>query len=260
MRPHGRSVRPAGRRAVIRTCHSHGGVARRDNELGARILVIDDDPEALELSRTLLEHDGHEVLLASDGRTGLELARSENPDLIILDVIMPEIDGLEVLRLLRRESHVPVIMVTWRNEETDLVVGMEMGADDYLGKPISPAEFRTRVRALLRRAKEYAKPAGDQVTLEAGEIRIDLDRHSVAVGAREVDLTRTEFEILTFLVRNAGKVVSREALMVHIWGTAELEGRALDMHIARLRKKIEEDPSAPRHIQTVHAVGYRLEV
>jgi len=222
-------------------------------------LVIDDDPEALELYETLLKHEGYDVLKASDGEQGLELARRENPDLVILDVVMPGMDGLEVCRVLRRESHVPIIMVTWRDEETDLVVGMELGADDYLGKPVRPAEFRTRVRALLRRAKEYAAPTMGQTTLEAGKVKIDLGRHTAYVGAREIELTRTEFEILTFLVRNAGRVVTREELMEHIWGTSELEGRALDMHIARLRKKIEEDPSNPKIIQTVHAVGYRLE-
>lgn len=225
--------------------------------MGKRILVIDDEARLVHLVRGYLEQDGYEVATAGDGREGLLVAREFGPDLIVLDLMMPDVDGWEFLRLLRRERDTPVIMLTARVDASDRIAGLEMGADDYLTKPFSPRELMARVRAVLRRAQ----PAPEAVAapLRAGELELDLESHAVRSGGRSLDLTPMEFDLLATLMRNPGRAFSRLELLERTQGFA-YDGyeRTIDVHIKNLRKKIEADPAHPLYVLTVFGVGYRF--
>jgi two-component system alkaline phosphatase synthesis response regulator PhoP len=221
------------------------------------ILVVDDEPRIVQLVRDYLEHGGFSVLVAGDGPAALRTARTARPDLVVLDLGLPGLDGLDVVRALRREGDVPVIVLTARAEESDKLVGLELGADDYLTKPFSPKELVARVRAVLRRAEGLRQPAD---VIRVGEdVELDVTRMEARFGGRRVDLTRTEFELLATMARQPGRVFTRAQLLDAVHGVAfESYERAIDAHVKNIRRKIEEDPRSPRHLQTVFGVGYRF--
>ena len=220
------------------------------------ILVVDDEARIVKLVRDYLERAGFDVLSAQDGETALTLARVEQPDLIVLDLMLPGVDGLDVCRRLRQVSGVPIIMLTARVEEADRIVGLELGADDYVTKPFSPRELVARVRATLRRASGEVGPSS---ILRAGDMELDTAALAATVAGEPVDLTPTEFQVLATLVRQPGRIFSREQLLEAVHGVA-FDGfdRSVDSHIKNLRRKIEPDPRRPTYIQTVYGVGYRF--
>ncbi|WP_129632031.1 response regulator transcription factor [Candidatus Oscillochloris fontis] len=221
-----------------------------------RILIVDDVREIVQGLAAYFRQAGFETLAAYDGRSALDLARRERPDLIILDWMMPELDGLEVCRQLRRDSAVPIIMLTARIEETDTLIGLELGADDYIAKPFRAREVVARARAILRRASGALAPSS---MLRGAGLSLDLDRHTAEVDAHPVDLTPTEFAILVALMRNAGRPLSRAQILDAAQGdTFEGYERTIDAHIKNLRRKIETDPATPRRILTVFGVGYKF--
>jgi two-component system, OmpR family, alkaline phosphatase synthesis response regulator PhoP len=221
------------------------------------ILIVDDEPKIVQLARDYLERAGFAVTSAADGEAAVAAFRAQPPDLIVLDLGLPGRDGLDVTRLVRRESDVPIIMLTARGEESDKLVGLELGADDYMVKPFSPKELVARVRAVLRRAEGRAGPAAD--VLHAGDLTLDVPRLRLTVGDRAVELTATEFQLLTALARQPGRIFTRAQLLDAVHGVAfESYERAIDTHIKNLRRKIEPDPRQPRYIQTVYGVGYKL--
>jgi two-component system alkaline phosphatase synthesis response regulator PhoP len=220
------------------------------------VLVVDDAPEIVRLTRDYLEHAGFAVLVAADGPAALKLARTRAPDVIVLDLGMPGMDGLDVTRELRRGSAVPIIMLTARADESDKLVGLELGADDYVTKPFSPKELVARVRAVLRRA-QLAQAPPERTTV--GDLEVDRPRMQVSVAGRRVELTATEFDLLATLAGQPGRVFTRAQLLDAVHGMAfESYERAIDAHVKNLRRKIEPDPHAPRYIETVIGVGYRL--
>jgi two-component system alkaline phosphatase synthesis response regulator PhoP len=222
----------------------------------ATVLVVDDEPQLLRLVRDYLEHAGFGVVTATDGPTALRAARSEHPDLVVLDLGLPGLDGLDVARSLRREGAVPIIMLTARADESDKLVGLELGADDYVTKPFSPKELVARVRAVLRRV-ESARAPGD--VIRAGEVELDLPKLRLSVAGRPVELTATEFQLLTVMVRQPGRVFTRAQLLDAVHGVAvESYERAIDAHIKNIRRKLEPDPRAPRYLLTAYGVGYRF--
>jgi two-component system, OmpR family, alkaline phosphatase synthesis response regulator PhoP len=221
-----------------------------------RILIVDDEPKIVKLTRDYLEKDGFQVTSAGDGVTALELARRERPDLVILDIMLPGMDGWEVCRALRRDTDVPIIMLTARSEESDQIVGLELGADDYITKPFSPRTLVARVRAILRRAQGKLKPAS---LVHAGGLEIDLERHQASLDGQVLRLTPTEFKLLAILSQNPGQLFSRDQLADHLHGAAfDSFDRSIDSHIKNLRRKIEPDTAQPRYIETVYGVGYRF--
>jgi two-component system, OmpR family, alkaline phosphatase synthesis response regulator PhoP len=221
-----------------------------------RILIVDDEPKIVKLTRDYLEKDGFQVISAEDGPTALELARRERPDLVILDIMLPGMDGWEVCRVLRRDTDVPIIMLTARSEESDQIVGLELGADDYITKPFSPRTLVARVRAILRRTQGKLKPA---VRFRAGGLEIDLERHQASLDGQVLRLTPTEFKLLAILSQNPGQLFSRDQLADHLHGAAfDSFDRSIDSHVKNLRRKIEADPAQPRYIETVYGVGYRF--
>jgi DNA-binding response OmpR family regulator len=220
------------------------------------ILVVDDEPEIVKLVRAYLEGAGYRVATAKDGREALLVTRHEKPDLIILDLTMPEMDGIEFTRRLRQEKNTPIIMLTARVEETDRIIGLELGADDYVTKPFSPREIVSRVRAVLRRVQPELETAG---VLRAGDLVLDRDEHSVTAAGRLVELTPTEFELLTILMTNPGRAFSRMELLERLQGEAfAAYERTIDAHIKNIRAKIEPDSSQPRYVLTVFGVGYKF--
>jgi two-component system alkaline phosphatase synthesis response regulator PhoP len=223
----------------------------------SRILVVDDDPAIVKLVRAYLEQAGYQVLVAYDGNKALHIARHDKPDLVVLDLMLPEMDGWDVCRALRKESEVPVIMLTARVEESDKLVGLELGADDYVTKPFSPRELVARVRTVLRRAQGMP-PRPERMSV--GDIVVDLARHSVEVGGEPRDLTPTEFDLLATLMEDPGRAFTRLQLLESAQGYA-YEGyeRTIDVHIKNLRQKIEEDSGSPRYIKTVYGIGYKFE-
>jgi DNA-binding response OmpR family regulator len=221
-----------------------------------KILVVDDEKQIVDIVQAYLEKDGYRVLTAYDGRQALEVAGRERPALLILDLMLPEISGWDVMRGLRKTSDAPVIMLTARDDPTDKVVGLELGADDYVVKPFDPKELLARVRAVLRRTQ---RPPQRRI-LTAGELVVDVGRHEVRLGDRRIDLTPTEFALLQTMARHPGMVYTRLQLLEAAKGDA-YQGyeRAIDSHIKNLRQKLEPDPGRPRYVLTVHGVGYRLE-
>ena len=220
------------------------------------VLVVDDEPKIVQLARDYLEHAGFGVLTAADGRAALAAARTRRPDLVVLDLGLPEIDGLDVARTLRRESNVPIVMLTARDDEMDRVIGLELGADDYVTKPFSPRELVARVRAVLRRTERADEPAD---VVRAGNVELDVPRMRVEVAGRAVDLTATEFELLATIARQPGRIFTRAQLLDALHGVAfESYERAIDTHVKNLRRKLEPDPRQPRYILTVYGVGYRF--
>ncbi len=223
----------------------------------ARILVVDDEATTRRTLQAYLEQEGYSVHTAADGLAALSAARDLKPDLIVLDIMLPGMDGVEVLRALRKESSVYVLMLTAKADETDKVVGLTMGADDYLTKPYSPRELVARVKAMLRRAQADETPAAP---LSFHSIRIDAEAHRVWVRDQSADLTALEFDILLALARHPGRVLSREQLIEQVWGHDYYgDDRVVDVHIGRIRKKLEEDPANPTLIVTVRGAGYRFE-
>lgn len=229
-----------------------------DLQSGSKILVVDDDPNVVELVRLYLERDGHEVLTASDGVAGLETARDEQPDLIVLDLMLPRMDGMEVCRTLRSESSVPVVMLTAMVEEDDRLAGLDLGADDYMTKPFSPRELAARVRAVLRRTARDRDDSGP-ASLESGPFVVDLRQQAVSVGGKPVTLTPTEFRLIALLVREPGRIFSREQIIDRVFGY-DFDGfdRTVDAHMSSLRRKVDAVPGTAKRIQTVYGSGYRL--
>ena len=220
------------------------------------ILVVDDEPKIVELARDYLEHAGFAVVSAFDGSEALTRARTDAPDLIVLDLGLPKLDGLDVARALRRNSNVPIVILSGRSDETDKLVGLELGADDYVTKPFSPKELVARVRAVLRRIERPA-PASD--IIRASDVTLDMPRMRVRAGERDVELTPTEFQLLAALAREPGRVFTRSQLLDAVHGVAfESYERAIDAHVKNIRRKLESDPREPRYVQTVHGVGYRF--
>ena len=224
---------------------------------GETILVVDDETKIVKTVKAYLESAGFRVATAEDGQMALTVFRHERPALVILDLGLPAIDGLDVARVLRRESDVPLIMLTARVDEADKLIGLELGADDYVTKPFSPRELVARVRAVLRRVGGEREQAMPPIT--AGEVEIDLERRQVTVAGRPVELTPTEFDLLVVLARNPGRVFTRLELLDRVQGYA-FEGyeRTVDAHVKNLRQKIETDPKQPRYLLTVYGVGYRF--
>src|SRR5213592_175669 len=222
----------------------------------ATILVVDDEPRIVQLVRDYLEHSGFTVLTASDGQAALRTARTGRPDLVVLDLGLPGLDGLDVARSLRREGEMPIIMLTARTEESDKLVGLELGADDYLTKPFSPKELVARVRAVLRRSEAAREPAD---LIRAGDVELNVPSMQLTIAGRRVELTPTEFQLLTTMARQPGRVFSRAQLLSAVRGVAfESYERAIDAHIKNLRRKMEPDPHNPRYLLTVFGVGYRF--
>ena len=224
--------------------------------MNERILVVDDEPKIVKLARDYLERSGFTVLTAADGRAALSAARSEKPDLVVLDLNLPGLDGLDVCRTLRRESDVPIIMLTARIDETDRLIGLELGADDYITKPFSPRELVARVRAVLRRVR------GGLVQTEfiqIGNLEIDLNGHRATRAGETLQLTRIEFNLLAILAQHPGQTMSREQLLDRLHGFShDSYERSIDAHIKNLRRKLEPDPSEPGYILTVYGVGYKF--
>jgi DNA-binding response OmpR family regulator len=220
------------------------------------ILVVDDEPQIVQLVRDYLEHGGFKVVTAADGQSALRAAATLRPDLVILDLGLPAVDGLDVTRSLRRSGEVPIIMLTARTEESDKLVGLELGADDYVTKPFSPKELVARVRSVLRRSEAARAPAD---VIRVADVELDLPRMTVTVGKRAVELTQTEFQLLATMARQPGRVFSRAQLLSAVRGVAfESYERAIDAHIKNIRRKIEPDPHNPRYLLTVFGVGYRF--
>lgn len=221
------------------------------------ILVVDDDPTISEVVARYLEREGYDVHTAPDGVKALEQARLNCPDLVVLDLMLPRVDGLEVCRQLRADGHVPIIMLTAKGEETDKLVGLNMGADDYMTKPFSPRELVARVKSVLRRSAYPRGYEGD--TLRFGDLSINPKTRKVTTGSSEVELTAKEFDLLLFLARRPGQVFSRDQLLNDVWDYIYAgDTSTVTVHIRRLREKIESDPARPRHVLTVWGVGYKF--
>jgi len=224
-----------------------------------KILIVEDEETLLEVLRYNLDKEGYNVVTAADGIQALNLARSESPDLIILDIMLPELDGFEVCRILRKDMTVPILMLTAKEEEIDKVLGLELGADDYMVKPFSMREFKARVKAILRRAAAQSKP-GEGGVLRIADLTVDLGKHQVSVGEASVSLTPKEFDLLAYLASNRGRVFSREHLLERVWGYDYIgDTRTVDVHIRWLREKLETEPSKPRRLITVRGTGYKIE-
>jgi DNA-binding response OmpR family regulator len=225
-----------------------------------RALIVEDERNLVNLLRGYLKREGFEVYEALEGLAALEVARRVEPDVVVLDWMLPELDGMEVLRELRRFSDAYVILLTARIEEVDRIVGLSTGADDYLTKPFSPAELVARIRAMLRRPRSGARNAAEEeAPLRVGELTVDFARREVRLGKDEVSLTALQFDLLATLASRPGLVFSRRQLLEHVWGDDYFgSDHVVDVHIANLRKKVEEDPSDPRYVQTVRGVGYRF--
>jgi DNA-binding response OmpR family regulator len=221
------------------------------------ILVVDDEPIVRDVIVRYLTRDGFSTLEAGDGEDARRLIETGNPSLVVLDVMLPGIDGLELCRWIRGRGDLPVIMLTARGEETDRIVGLELGADDYVTKPFSPRELATRVKTVLRRTQQ---PVAAAERLEFGEVVLDAASHEVTKGGQSVPLTAKEFDLLWFLVSHPRRAFSRDHLMERVWGySAALDTGTVTVHIRRLREKLEDSPAAPRHLQTVWGVGYRFD-
>ncbi len=223
-----------------------------------RVLVVEDEPNLREPLVYLLEKEGYQVLEAEDGNTAIESFRKNSPDLILLDLMLPGISGNEVCRAIRQESQVPIIMITAKDTEIDKVVGLEIGADDYVTKPYSTRELLARMKAVLRRGAEL--PVSESGLLKAGPVVMDLDRHTVSVNGEPIQMPLKEFELLELLIENVNRVLTRGQIIDRVWGSNYFgDTKTLDVHVKRVRSKIEEDPSRPRHLITVRGLGYKFE-
>jgi two-component system alkaline phosphatase synthesis response regulator PhoP len=233
--------------------HAHGWT----NDVAMKqILVVDDEPRIAEICRDYLERAGFEVITAGNGADALTLARTKQPDLVVLDLGLPKMDGLDVTRSLRKHSNVPIIMLTARVEESDKLVGLELGADDYLTKPFSPRELVARVRAVFRRV-DIGPGRGDAI--RAADVTLDVPRMQAKVGKRTIELTSTEFELLAMMMRQPGRVFTRGQLLDAVRGEqVQAFDRSIDAHIKNLRRKLEPDPREPRYVLTVYGVGYKF--
>ena len=220
-------------------------------------LVVEDDPNIVDLIRSNLAVRGFDTIVSVDGMRALQLLETEDPDIVLLDLMLPGLPGTEVCRALRTRSNVPVIIVSAKDTEVDKVVGLELGADDYVTKPYSPRELLARIRAVLRRGQDVELLPD---TLEAGPVRMDVERHVVTVSGAEIRLPLKEFELLEMLLRNTGRVLTRGQLIDRIWGADYVgDTKTLDVHVKRLRSKLEKDPSNPAHLVTVRGLGYKFE-
>mgnify|MGYP006290893125 CR=1 FL=1 len=229
-----------------------------------KILVVEDESVLLETLEYKLSSEGYEVITADNGERAVELARAQEPDLLLLDIMLPAMDGLEVCRVLRKEMNVPILMLTARADEIDKVVGLEMGADDYLTKPFSMRELLARVKALLRRVhmmeEDLSEPVSDRKVLQFDDLHIDLHRREVTYQGEIIHLKPREYDLLCFLAENQGRVLSRDQILQDVWGWDYTGGtRTVDVHIRWLREKIEVNPSSPSRITTIRGVGYRFE-
>jgi DNA-binding response OmpR family regulator len=225
----------------------------------ANVLVIEDDPTVAEVVARYLVREGYRVEVESDGAEGLRRALANPPDLVVLDLMLPGLSGLEVCRRLRQAAPVPVIMLTARSDEVDRVTGLEIGADDYVAKPFSPRELTARVKAVLRRATGAVDARFDAVRLRAGDLDLDATTHEVRLSGTVVELTAKEFELLAHLMRHPRRAFRREELLERVWGFGYGDTSTVTVHVSRLREKIEVDPGAPRYVRTVRGVGYRFE-
>jgi DNA-binding response OmpR family regulator len=224
------------------------------------ILVVDDQKEICELVRDYLELEGYHVTVAYDGESAIECYRNQKPDLIILDVMLPIIDGMEVCRTIRNESTVPILMLSARKSDVDKILGLGLGADDYITKPFSPGELMARVRAQIRRSTLFSSPIG-KTLLEFGNLKIDSKGYNVYIGVEKIDLSAKEFEILHFLALHPEQVFTREQIFNQIWGFNEYgDINTVTVHIRKIREKIESDPSHPQYISTVWGVGYKMKL
>ncbi|MCL0097618.1 response regulator transcription factor [Dehalococcoidia bacterium] len=224
-----------------------------------KILIVEDEETLLEVLRYNLDKEGYTVVTAADGIQALNSARSESPDLIILDIMLPQLDGFEVCRILRKDITVPIIMLTAKEEEIDKVLGLELGADDYMAKPFSMRELKARIKAILRRTAAQSKP-GEASVIRIADLAVDLGKHQVSVGEASVSLTPKEFDLLAYLAGNKGRVFSREHLLERVWGYDYFgDTRTVDVHIRWLREKLETEPSKPRRLITVRGTGYKIE-
>ncbi len=230
------------------------------SELGAKILIVEDEASFVEALTVGLRREGFVVDVAVDGREALERFDAFEPDLVLLDVMLPKISGIDVCREIRTQSRVPIIMVTAKGEEIDTVVGLEVGADDYVTKPYRLRELVARMRSLIRRSSwsEDADAIDEGMLLEVGDVRVDTDRHEVLVRGESVDLPLKEFDLLTLLMENAGRVLTRDTLIDRVWGSDYVgDTKTLDVHVKRLRSKIESEPSHPERIVTIRGLGYK---
>jgi DNA-binding response OmpR family regulator len=224
------------------------------------ILLVEDDATLAETLRYNLEREGYAVISASDGVTALEYARQRQPDIVVLDVMLPRLDGFSVCRMLRKESAVPIIMLTARQDEVDRIAGLELGADDYLTKPFSVGELLARIRAILRRSDRSASTVERDI-LHIGVIKLDVGSRRIWRDDNEIQLSQKEFDLLACLMRNRGLALSRDVLLERVWGFDYVgDGRTVDVHIRWLREKVEQDPSNPVYLQTVRGIGYRFDV
>ena len=226
-----------------------------------KILIVEDEISFSEALTFLLEKEGFEVSVAETGRQALEIFAKEGADLILLDLMIPEVSGTEVCRTIRTTSQVPIIMVTAKDAEIDKVVGLELGADDYVTKPYSSRELLARIKAVLRRQTSGVDSSEDAGILTVGPIRMNIDKHQVTVNSETVSMPLKEFELLEFLMRNSGRVLTRNQLIDRVWGGDYFgDTKTLDVHVKRLRSKIEEDPANPKMLQTIRGLGYKLEI
>jgi DNA-binding response OmpR family regulator len=224
-----------------------------------RILLVDDEQSVQTLLTYPLVREGYEVVAAHDGREALDRFAEQRFDLVVLDIMLPTLDGIEVCRRMRSRSRVPIIMLTAKDDEIDKVLGLEIGADDYITKPFSVREFRSRVRAALRRAEMVGGRPGGEEPILVGELRIDFERRAVSMRGEGLRLTYVEFEVLATLARSPGRVHTREMLLEQVWGdSAYRDSRTIDVHIRHLREKLERDPRSPEYLLTVRGVGYRF--
>lgn len=223
-----------------------------------RVLVIEDEESFRDALKFMLSREGFDVILAPNGAEGIKLFDSMNPDLVLLDLMLPEVSGTEVCKYIRAKSNTPVIMLTAKDTEIDKVVGLELGADDYVTKPFSTRELLARIKAVLRRGGDLENDFVGAV--EVGPIRMDVERHVLSVNGEAVSMPLKEFELLEFLMRNSGRVLTRGQLMDRVWGSNYVgDGKTLDVHVKRIRSKIEPDPANPVHLTTVRGLGYRFE-
>lgn len=226
--------------------------------MASTVLIVEDDPNTTEIVGIYLRRDGHKVLMAADGLEGLRLAREARPDLVVLDLMLPGLDGMEVCRILREESEVPIVILTARVEEEDRLAGLNLGADDYLTKPFSPRELAARVRAVLRRTARDALEQGI-LELAQGDVKVDLRHHAAYLKGTPLSLTPTEFRLLALLMREPGRTFTREQIIERAFGY-DFDGfdRTVDAHVSNLRRKLEADPEKPHYIHTIYGIGYRF--